>query len=145
MSTLTRRVSSITREEGGVGLSPLAPLAPLAKYEPAPGPSLPPSAAASATDLAVFDEEDEEVAAVSSGDEEAARIPALPPIDGGTGAYAFLLAATTIEVMVWGLPFSVGILQAYWRDMFPDDQSTVTLAATLPNGILYFAGAVLGP
>ncbi|KAL1407268.1 hypothetical protein Q8F55_006686 [Vanrija albida] len=134
LSTLTRRVSAAAPE----------PLAfSVARGEPAPGPSLPASAAASVAELAVFDDEDAD--AVPSDEEAAAQIAALPPIDGGRPALLFLAAATIIEVMVWGLPFSVGLLRAHWADMFPDDASTVALAATLPSGILYFAGAVLGP
>lgn len=36
---------------------------------------------------------------------------ALPPVDGGRRAWTFLAAATFIEILIWGLPFSVGILR----------------------------------
>lgn len=35
---------------------------------------------------------------------------ALPAVDRGRQAYLFLASATVIEVLVWGLPFSVSII-----------------------------------
>jgi hypothetical protein len=63
-------------------------------------------------------------------------IPLLPPVDGGKDAWLFLLGATTIEILVWGLPFSVGVLREYWsRELFPTEvyhgDTMLTLAATL--------------
>jgi hypothetical protein len=60
----------------------------------------------------------------------------LPPVDGGKNAWLFLAAATTIEILVWGLPFSVGVLREYWsRELFPTEvyhgDTMLTLAATL--------------
>lgn len=75
-----------------------------------------------------------------------AGVDALPPVDGGARAWAFLAAATTIEFMVWGLPFSVGVLNAYWSEsLFPGQPQTVALASSLPQGLLLFSGAVLAP
>ncbi|WOO83125.1 MFS transporter asaE [Vanrija pseudolonga] len=75
-----------------------------------------------------------------------AGVDALPLVDGGPRAWAFLAAATTIEFMVWGLPFSVGVLNAYWSEsLFPGQPQTVALASTLPQGLLLFSGAVLAP
>ncbi|TYJ55129.1 hypothetical protein B9479_004166 [Cryptococcus floricola] len=81
-------------------------------------------------------------------DEEPAHATSLPPVDGGWRAWLFLMAATWIEVLVWGLPFAVGILHGvyhhsmarlrlswivYWTNtLFPGEgASTLTLAATL--------------
>lgn len=70
----------------------------------------------------------------------------LPPADGGRQAWTFLLAATVIETTVWGLPYTIGVLHEYWSSkMFPDDESTLTLAATLQTGLMFISTAPLGP
>lgn len=63
-------------------------------------------------------------------------VSSLPPVDGGRQAWLFLTGATVIEVLVWGLPFSVGVLREYWsRELFPTEvyhaDTMLTLAATL--------------
>lgn len=63
-------------------------------------------------------------------------VSALPPVDGGRQAWLFLAGATVIEILVWGLPFSVGVLREYWsRELFPTEvyhaDTMLTLAATL--------------
>ena len=73
------------------------------------------------------------------------ELPSLPAADTGRAAWSFLVAATTIEGIVWGLPYSVGILHAYAVRMFPGQESTVTLAATLQNGLLLVGAGLLGP
>lgn len=51
-----------------------------------------------------------------------------------------------METITWGLPYSVGVLHAYWvHEMFPGSESTVTLAATLMNGMLLVAGGLFAP
>jgi hypothetical protein len=61
-------------------------------------------------------------------------------------AWRFLAAATFMETTVWGLPFTVGVLHAYWSaHLFPDAESTLTLAATLQTGLMYMSTAFLGP
>ncbi|WVQ75326.1 hypothetical protein IAR50_004943 [Cryptococcus sp. DSM 104548] len=72
---------------------------------------------------------------------------ALPPVDGGRQAWIFLAAATMIEILVWGIPFAIGVLLAFWTStLFPDESSsTLTLAATLQTGLLYMNSAVIGP
>ncbi|ODN74842.1 hypothetical protein L202_07148 [Cryptococcus amylolentus CBS 6039] len=72
---------------------------------------------------------------------------ALPPVDGGKQAWIFLAAATMIEILVWGIPFAIGVLLAFWTStLFPDQSSsTLTLAATLQTGLLYMNSAVIGP
>ncbi|WVR03298.1 hypothetical protein IAU60_000289 [Kwoniella sp. DSM 27419] len=83
------------------------------------------------------------------GDDETIlnRTDALPPVDGGYRAWLFLVAATIIEMLVWGLPFSIGVLHLYWTNvLFPGQgASTITLAATLQTGLLYIGCAVVGP
>ncbi|WWC92205.1 uncharacterized protein L201_007159 [Kwoniella dendrophila CBS 6074] len=73
---------------------------------------------------------------------------ALPPVDSGKDAWLFLIAATYIELIVWGLPFSIGVLHIYWTTVLFKDQggeSIITLAATLQTGLLYMSVAVSGP
>ncbi|WVR05479.1 hypothetical protein IAU60_002495 [Kwoniella sp. DSM 27419] len=74
-------------------------------------------------------------------------IEALPPVDGGRRAWLFLVGATYIEVIVWGLPFSIGILHAYWTStvLAGQNESIITLAATLQTGLLYMLAALFGP
>ncbi|WWC92206.1 uncharacterized protein L201_007160 [Kwoniella dendrophila CBS 6074] len=73
---------------------------------------------------------------------------ALPPVDSGKDAWLFLIAATYIELIVWGLPFSIGVLHIYWTNVLFKDQggeSIITLAATLQTGLAYISVAVFGP
>lgn len=70
----------------------------------------------------------------------------LPPVDSGPAAWSFLAAATVVEMIVWGIPYSVGILHSYAsKNLFPDQESTVTLAATLHNGLLFVGAGFFGP
>lgn len=77
---------------------------------------------------------------------EEREIASLPPVDRGRAAWSFLIAGTVIETLVWGLPWSVGILHNYWsQEMFPGAESTLTLAATLQTGFMYMTAALIGP
>lgn len=71
----------------------------------------------------------------------------LPLPDTGKAAWLFLIGATSIEVLIWGIPFSIGVLHAYWTDeLFPGrGSSTITLASTLQTGLLYMVAALSGP
>lgn len=70
----------------------------------------------------------------------------LPPADGGRKAWLFLAGATVIEALVWGIPFSIGVLHVYWANvLFKGHESTVTLAATLQTGLSYISAGVFGP
>ncbi|TXT04255.1 hypothetical protein VHUM_04253 [Vanrija humicola] len=101
---------------------------------PAPGPSVP--ATPGSTSTASLD------TATATGRE----VPSLPPVDGGRAAWSFLIAATVIETVVFGIPFSIGVLHNYWAThMFPGHEGTLTLAATLQTGLIYMSIAVLGP
>ena len=72
---------------------------------------------------------------------------ALPSVDSGKQAWLFLVAATGIEALVWGLPFSIGILHEYWTSTLFEGrgESTITLAATLQTGVLYMSAGAFGP
>lgn len=86
----------------------------------------------------------------SSGDLESPLnyIPALPPVDTGRQAWSFLVAATILETLIWGLPYVVGIFHEFWiSELFKGQggEGTVTLAATLQTGLMYMSVAVFGP
>lgn len=63
-------------------------------------------------------------------------VNALAPVDGGVAAWTFLVGATLVEFLAWGLPFSVGVLHSYWTTtLFPPETpgaELLSLAATLP-------------
>lgn len=133
---------SRTPQEGAVGVSDTAiPLTPLATTKSTDTPSHDLTALA----IAPYDPD---LLASATGDPESPldATPALPPVDGGRQAWLFLAGATTCEMIVWGLPYSVGVLHAFWvAEMFPGEESTVTLAATLMNGLLMVGAGFLGP
>ncbi|KAG7528275.1 hypothetical protein FFLO_06279 [Filobasidium floriforme] len=72
----------------------------------------------------------------------------LLPVDRGYHAWSFLAAATVIEALVWGFPFSVGVLHEYWTGVkFKDrgQEGVLTTAATLQSGLMYMAAIAQGP
>ncbi|BEI86681.1 hypothetical protein CcaverHIS002_0700270 [Cutaneotrichosporon cavernicola] len=91
-------------------------------------------------------EADERGALPALPDPNADVFASLPPVDRGRHAWTFLVGATVMETIVWGLPYSVGVLHAYWaHEMFPGNVSTITLAATLMNGLLLVAAGLFAP
>lgn len=74
-------------------------------------------------------------------------IPSLPPVDGGKAAWSFLVAATIMEMLIWGLPFAIGVLHEYWisTQFRGESEATITLAATLQTGLLYMSTAAFAP
>lgn len=101
---------------------------------------------AGADSNAAFESDPEDEAGTAHGGER--ELATLPRVDGGREALTFLAAAFCIEGLVWGLPYSVGVLHEYWSShLFPGDaaESTLTLASTLSTGLLFFSGAPLGP
>lgn len=113
---------------------------------PASAPTSPaPSARASLTDGG-RPEDAASLARPPSANGEGRALAPLPPADGGRAAWSFLVAGTIIELIVWGLPYSVGVLHEHLSNVeFPDDKATVTLAATLQNGLLFVGAGFLGP
>jgi hypothetical protein len=71
----------------------------------------------------------------------------LLPVDSGKDAWLFLVGSTIVEIMVWGIPYSIGVLHLYWTtSLFPGyGASTITLAATMQAGFGYIFTAVFGP
>lgn len=112
--------------------------------EPIPGPSMPPTP----SEVSVSHSKQYSISSQppESPDVDGVETFALPPVDKGVDAWRFLIAATLIETTVWGLPYTVGIFHQYWvTNMFPNDESTLTLAATLQTGLMYMSTAPLGP
>ncbi|WOO76483.1 MFS transporter asaE [Vanrija pseudolonga] len=113
---------------------------------PAIGPSIPGTALPSAAPSQAPTAANSVIELNIDGEGEERELPALAPTDRGRDAWLFLASATVIESIVWGLPYSVGVLHAYWSgEMFPGQESVVTLAATLQNGLLFVASGFLGP
>ncbi|KAJ6514179.1 major facilitator superfamily domain-containing protein [Mycena vitilis] len=75
---------------------------------------------------------------------------ALPPTDGGRGAWSFLAAAFMVEAIVWGFPDAYGVfLNSYLQDPRYATQKSATsllpLIGTLSSGIVYCSGPILNP
>ncbi|EJT46537.1 transporter [Trichosporon asahii var. asahii CBS 2479] len=135
---------------------PPAPVDYLSYKEVVPGPSVPPTPGETEfypTDLeSGSSTPPSPTAHNSTADltiaELANEAAPLPPVDRGRAAIMYLVAVTLIEATVWGLPFSVGVLHEYWlSELFPDPSAAgvLTLASTLPTGLLYFCGVFMGP
>ncbi|KIM26701.1 hypothetical protein M408DRAFT_16862 [Serendipita vermifera MAFF 305830] len=74
----------------------------------------------------------------------------LAPVDGGFGAWSFLLAAFLVENIVWGFPNAFGVfLDAYLKDpeytSQPNAQLLLPLIGTLTSGIIYCSGPFTYP
>ena len=54
---------------------------------------------------------------------------ALPPVDGGRGAWTFAACAWVLEFFLWGSTFSLGIFQAYYIEEFKGEASAVSVSA----------------
>ncbi|KAF7337832.1 MFS general substrate transporter [Mycena venus] len=75
---------------------------------------------------------------------------ALPPADGGFGAWSFLAAAFTVEAIVWGFPDAYGVfLNSYLQDPRYATQKSATsllpLIGTLSSGIIYCSAPIINP
>ena len=60
----------------------------------------------------------------------------LPRADGGPKAWLFLLGAFVIEMVLWGFPFSFGVLQNYYstHDPFFTDPAGISAVGTTCSG-----------
>jgi hypothetical protein len=115
-------------------------------YAPAPGTSLPPTPNELSFEEREIGTPGSEAASPGLADQQ--YFTQLPPVDRGRHAYMFLAAAIVLEASIWGLPFSVGVLHEYWSsELFANSnaESTLTLVSTLPTGLLFLSGTVLGP
>ncbi|KAJ7439247.1 major facilitator superfamily domain-containing protein [Mycena latifolia] len=75
---------------------------------------------------------------------------ALPPVDGGFGAWSFLAAAFFVETIVWGFPNAYGVfLDSYLQDPHYASQNGATtllpLVGTLSTGVIYCSAPLLNP
>ncbi|KAJ7879018.1 MFS general substrate transporter [Mycena olivaceomarginata] len=75
---------------------------------------------------------------------------ALPPADGGFGAWSFLAAAFAVEAIVWGFPDAFGVfLNSYLQDPRYASQKSATsllpLIGTLSSGIIYCSAPIINP
>ncbi|KAH8815513.1 major facilitator superfamily domain-containing protein [Xylogone sp. PMI_703] len=72
-------------------------------------------------------------------------IASLPPTDRGKDAWLFLTGCFFVETLLWGFPFSFGILQEYYinHDPFRDHSKGVSAIGTTCSGIMYLAAPVL--
>lgn len=63
----------------------------------------------------------------------------LPPVDGGRAAWLFLTGCFAIEMVLWGFPFSFGVLQEYYSTHPPisSNPSSISAVGTTCSGILY--------
>jgi MFS family permease len=70
---------------------------------------------------------------------EHASTQRLPPVDGGHAAWLFAGGCCTIEMILWGFPFSFGVLQEHYATHPPFSQNSGSLAAvgTTCTGIMY--------
>ncbi|KAG8951135.1 hypothetical protein FRC04_006794 [Tulasnella sp. 424] len=71
----------------------------------------------------------------------------LPPADTGFDAYAYLVSAWMLELLVWSFPFSYGVFLNYYTTVLfaPDDpqRNLLPVVGTLSSGIIYIGCLVL--
>lgn len=72
-------------------------------------------------------------------------VASLPPTDKGRAAWLFLAGAFVTETLIWGFPFSFGVLRTYYRTNPPisKDPSGISAVGTLCSGIMYLIAPVL--
>ena len=75
----------------------------------------------------------------------AAIVSSLSPVDSGRAAWLMLAAAFTIETLLWGFPFSFGVLQTYYRTHPPISRHAEGISAvgTTCSGIMYLAAPLM--
>jgi hypothetical protein len=63
----------------------------------------------------------------------------LPPVDTGRAAWLFLTGCFMIEMVLWGFPFSFGVLQEYYSTHPPMSRnpSSISAVGTTCSGVLY--------
>jgi hypothetical protein len=69
----------------------------------------------------------------SSLESSAPQLQELAPVDSGFQCWRFLAVAFLVEMVVWGLPFSVGVLHLEWVRQFKGQggEALLTLSASL--------------
>jgi hypothetical protein len=70
----------------------------------------------------------------------------LPPVDTGLRAYTFLFGCFIFELIIWGFPFSFGVLREYYTTHPPfstnPSSSSISAVGTTCSGILYILAPV---
>ncbi|KIX98653.1 uncharacterized protein Z520_05954 [Fonsecaea multimorphosa CBS 102226] len=76
---------------------------------------------------------------------EAHETTTLPPVDGGRAAWLFLSGSFCIEMLLWGFPFSFGVLQDYYSTHPPISRQATGISAigTTCSGILYLGAPLV--
>ncbi|KAG7446619.1 MFS general substrate transporter [Guyanagaster necrorhizus] len=71
----------------------------------------------------------------------------LPPMDHGFDAWAYLVSAWLVELLVWSYPFSYGVFLNYYASHeFKDSSSTLlALVGSLSTGLIYLSSIVILP
>ncbi|KAG8974338.1 hypothetical protein FRC05_007644 [Tulasnella sp. 425] len=73
----------------------------------------------------------------------------LPPADTGFDAYAYLVSAWMLELLVWSFPFSYGVFLNYYTTVLfaPDDpqRNLLPVVGTLSSGIIYIGCLLISP
>ncbi|RFU35520.1 hypothetical protein B7463_g820, partial [Scytalidium lignicola] len=69
----------------------------------------------------------------------------LPPTDRGKDAWLFLTGCFFVETLLWGFPFSYGVLQEYYinHEPFQGHSKGVSAVGTTCSGIMYLAAPFL--
>ncbi|KIM99724.1 hypothetical protein OIDMADRAFT_165885 [Oidiodendron maius Zn] len=72
-------------------------------------------------------------------------ISSLPPADRGSAAWLFLTGCFFIETLLWGFPFSYGVLQDYYitHEPFKGHDKGVSAVGTTCSGVMYLASPIL--
>ncbi|WWC69329.1 uncharacterized protein I206_103267 [Kwoniella pini CBS 10737] len=67
---------------------------------------------------------------------ESQRSHALPPVDGGWGAWSYLAAATALEMLIWGFANSYGVFLDHYDTIYPKS-SVLPIIGTVAMGSMY--------
>ncbi|KAK0195059.1 MFS general substrate transporter [Armillaria mellea] len=80
-------------------------------------------------------------------DEAPLNATSLPPMDHGFDAWAYMISAWLIELLVWSYPFSYGVFLNYYSSHeFKDSSSTLlALVGSLSTGLIYLSSIVILP
>ncbi|SJK97120.1 related to monocarboxylate transporter [Armillaria ostoyae] len=80
-------------------------------------------------------------------DEAPLNATSLPPMDHGFDAWAYMISAWLVELLVWSYPFSYGVfLNYYTSHEFKDSPSTLlVLVGSLSTGLIYLSSIVVFP
>lgn len=71
--------------------------------------------------------------------------PPLPRADGGKDAWLVLFGCFVLEALVWGLPNSFGVFQAYYRqhEPFASDPAGIAAISTTASGLMYISSPLV--